>query len=276
MGFARELVVKHREQLAQEAQQAWFDRHLDHEPKLHPSGVGGCPRKAIWQAVDAYADHPLHVETTHPFDQYVEEVMLAGRVWEEANAEAFTSVPGGEHHFKLVTDMWVGEPDFVVRDDPFVHIIEHKDTSEYNFRRRKDGYRIPYDHHVIQLACYALLAEDVIDAGLIDALLYYNGRGHWAEFRVEPKTDSIQWEGNVDGDDWVSGVVEFGVRARMNELEEWFEAGELPPRYDSPFQEDYACTRGYRGKYHPNCQYYGHCWPELPQEGPFGKGVWTG
>jgi len=263
----RELIVDHVRKQQAASRRAWIQRHQGAEPKLHPSSLGGCPRKAIWQAVDAYPNHPLHVDVTHPFDLYVQEVMHAGNVWEEENARALEAA-GATRHPHIGNQHWTAEPDFALRENGTLHIIEHKNTAEHNFAIKR---RLPYEFHCAQLACYGALV-DAREA--VDCILYYHGRGHWAEFRVWPDQQHLVWEGRVDGK-LRSGVFDFDLAGRMAALEGYWTRQQLPPRYESPFTRTFGgCVRGSKRRgYWPGCPYFAHCWPELPQEGPFDEEV---
>jgi hypothetical protein len=45
--------------------------------------------------------------------------------------------------------------------------------------------------------------------------------------------------------------------------------GRLPPRYDSPVDVPFTCTKAKKQGVYPDCRYFSFCWPELPSEGSF-------
>lgn len=254
----RELIVAYRALQCDKSQAEWAGRHAGRVPKLHPSSVGGCRRKAVLNAVDAYPDHLLHVDAA-PLDDYVAELMYHGETWEAVNAPAFTSAI---YHPHLETECWRGEPDFLI-NGTVACLVEHKDTAEHNFKIKD---RLPYDFHCAQLVCYGLLWEQ-IHGHLPEMRLYYNGRGHYAEFLVWPNEELTIWEGQVD-DRWHSGVFPLCVGAEMVALEGYWKRQEVPESHASPFAERFACTKRNRDLAYPACVYFNHCWPEYG-EGPF-------
>jgi len=242
-------------------------------PRLHPSSVAGCTRAAILTAVHPFPDNPLRLEQTHPFDLYTKSVMLSGNVWEREISNMLKSHLGYSYEAtcECDTELWAWELDGVLKINtemfPDGLIIELKDTAEYNFRVKS---RLPYEHHAVQLMVYQALENRALGFE-IPARLYYNGRGHWAEFDVHADDHYIYCEGRCD-DQQRSVEFEFNIAARMNELEVWFLSGELPPREDTPFERQFGCVRGTDKKgYHPNCRWFSACFPEMPAEGPFSK-----
>jgi hypothetical protein len=100
---------------------------------------------------------------------------------------------------------------------------------------------------------------------MIYARLYYRTHGHWAEFEVYDCGGFISYEGHVDGQKR-SGSFDVSLSREMTDHEGPWLDGRLPPRKEEP---DFPCVkydlalRAYRA----NCQYFGHCWSELPQSG---------
>ena len=241
----------------------WKTKYGD-EPRLHPSQFGFCRRKCIWGSLAGFPDHPLYAEPTHPLDDYVLEVMNSGIVWEDVNAPALARL-GAAHGVRFDCPPWAFELDFLLPDGT---IVEHKDTAEHNFRSKN---RLPYGNHCIQLMVYSELMAR-LGAPASDCILYYHGRGHWAEFKVWQSGSQILWEGEKDGW-WTSGVVSFDLRSEMGEVERLWAAQDLPAhQFADPFEMGFGCVKGgSRSGYFPACQYFGHCWPTYPQEGPFDK-----
>ena len=269
----------------EEADQAWKSRGAPGPPKLHPSYVGYCRRKAILAAHSSSPSSSLYQEPTHPLDLYTQEVMRDGRLWERENGDYITAAyPGTIRNPQYETDLWLWELDFVLPDGT---IVEHKSTADYNFRVRK---RLPYASHCIQLMVYQCLMLDIdtLDAAAVvekggpeitprprPCVLYYHGRGNWAEFRVwqtvTSTKDVISWDGLVNGTPR-SGHLDMSVIVEIAVLEDYLRKGALPPRLDTPFESGFNCTRGSDKKgYWPACKWFGFCWPDLPQNGPLYK-----
>jgi len=269
MGLVRDAIVEFRLRAQKQATEEWLAKYGD-SPRLHPSTVGHCLRQAMWKSLAGHPDHPLHVEPTHPLDLYVQEVMNSGNVWEEVNAKALLSL-GAEHSVRFDTPPWAFELDFLLPGDVPI-IIEHKDTSEANFRYKG---RLPYEHHCTQLCIYELLMER--ETGKPHSgILYYNGRGHWAEFQVWSEGSSIIWEGEVDGL-LKSGVFDTDVAETVATLEGYWHSQELPPKLSSPFGKRFACLKGGGSRgYWPACQYFSVCWPDMPEDGPIHREDYEG
>jgi hypothetical protein len=118
--------------------------------------VGHCPRQAIFDTARYHPDHPLHVDPTHPFDDYVMEIMEAGNVWEHQTVKALASKLNGRVHWKrddpalrVGNDVWSGHIDFLIdpcQELPDGAIIEHKARNPVNFvRKGKMEYTLPGD-----------------------------------------------------------------------------------------------------------------------------------
>jgi hypothetical protein len=82
----------------------------------------------------------------------------------------------------------------------------------------------------------------------------------------------ISWNGHVDGKKQ-EGAFEIGLADEMELFEQYWRAGELPPRYESPVTVPFTCTRSTKQGIFPSCRYFSHCWPEMPSEGPFDGSV---
>jgi len=261
MGLVRDLITEYVENKHRENDEVWRDRV--EKPHLHPSTLAFCNRKAILKAVEAFPDHPLYVEPNpdYDFDLYVKELMRDGNVWEDENAKALNA----EQSHQLITDLWSGELDFLIGDPPT--IVEHKTTATYNFRVRD---RLPYHHHLVQVGAYQVLYERTHPEEMSpECRIYYQGRGHWGEFRVWLAGEEIGYEGEVDGN-WRSGFLDFDVLTEMSVLETYWVHQELPPKIDDPFGHRFGyCVRGSDKKgWRPDCPWFDHCWPEME--------VWNG
>ena len=256
----------------EESDREWTESHKDRVPRLSISDIGWCRRKAIYGAYKPYVNHPLHVDVTHPFDEY-----LLTKFEEGSTMEQMTSDGVQEHYKGTSTDVsdnepwrhghWSGRPDLWIVESGRAIIVEHKTTEPQNFRY---GNRLPYDHHLYQLMGYWILAKrlKLVDLS-VDLVLYYRGFGNWAEFDVVPKPGgAIHYYGEVNGE-YKAGTVDYNVEQEMLALETYFKAEALPEKYDSPFTERFACTKKNKAGYWPNCAYFGVCWPGCPQSGPF-------
>jgi len=73
----RNIILDHVRACQEQGNQARREELEKLEPRLSVSQIGHCPRQAIFEAVRY---HPAH-----PFDDYVQEVMEAGKVWEKQN-----------------------------------------------------------------------------------------------------------------------------------------------------------------------------------------------
>ena len=100
---------------------------------------------------------------------------------------------------------------------------------------------------------------------MIYARLYYRTQAHWAEFEVYDCGGGISWNGHVDGKRR-EGAFEISLAEEMANSEDFWRAGELPPRYESPVDVPFTCARSSKKGVHPSCIYFSHCWPELPAE----------
>jgi len=245
----------------------WRERHQG-EPHLFVSDIGGCPRQAFYNAVQHLPDHPWHAEVTHPFDPYLLELFRAGKVWEQETRQALEHVYGDRLQCEVeVGDaIWAGRIDFLIattdtdRLSSFT-IVEHKATNPVNFQYKG---RLPYQHHCMQL----LLYDDLLCRFNTRCVLYYRGWSNWAEFEVYNCGDEIAYEGLVNGKER-AGQFPVSLSTWVSLLERSWEAQELPPKYETPFSEPFGCTRTKGERAWPACRYFGACWPDYPQEGPF-------
>jgi hypothetical protein len=78
----RDATVQHVQVRHEEGDEARGAGLGQEKPRIPVSQIGHCPRLAIFEAVRYHPEHPLHVEPTHPFDDYVLEITEAGNVWE--------------------------------------------------------------------------------------------------------------------------------------------------------------------------------------------------
>lgn len=260
LSLVRTAVEQHIELERVRSETAWRERHSDTVPHLFVSDVGSCPRKAVWSAVNSYHKHPLRVEATHPFSPYVQAIMRAGIVWEKETEAALRAIYGDDLQTQVPArnTHWSGRPDFIL---PNNIIVEHKATNPYNFKAKG---RLPYRHHCLQVLAY----QRILRLPVSTAQLYYRGWADWAEFAVWDTGDTIGWEGLVNGY-YKEGSIKANLIELMDNLETFWALKVLPPKYISPTSENFACTRKTRKGRYPNCQFFGRCWPDLPQEGPW-------
>jgi hypothetical protein len=80
MNSIRDAIVQHVQVRHEEGNEARGAELSREKPRIPVSQIGHCPRLAIFEAVRYHPDHPLHVAPTHPFDDYVLEIMEAGNV----------------------------------------------------------------------------------------------------------------------------------------------------------------------------------------------------
>ena len=85
MSQIRNIILDHVRACQEQGNQARREELEKLEPRLSVSQIGHCPRQAIFEAARYHPEHPLHADPTHPFDDYVQEVMEAGKVWEKQN-----------------------------------------------------------------------------------------------------------------------------------------------------------------------------------------------
>jgi len=101
-----------------------------------------------------HPEHPLHAEVTHPYDEYVQEIMEVGNVWERETSIALQRAYGnllhweqGDPALRVGNERWLGHLDFFVeecRQFPCGTVIEHKATNPDNFVKKG---RLPYQFH---------------------------------------------------------------------------------------------------------------------------------
>jgi len=286
--YIREYVLDHVLLLNQKGDLARKKELEKLPPRLSVSGIGHCPRQAIFEAARYHPDHPLHVDPTHPFDAYVKEVMECGNLWETQTRKALALGLGDKVHWRkndpllrVGNDVWSGHLDFVVEpceEYPGGAIFEHKATNPVNFVRKG---RLPYLFHCMQVLTYGRLYREQHGIGreALPTWLYYRSWSHWAELEVWDDGRYIVWEGTLNGRDR-SGEFEMEVSLtdRMEMLEAAWLQQELPPRYETPFAVDFTCARTNkkRGTGRPSCRYFGVCWPNMPQwDEPTDLREWT-
>jgi len=215
----------------------WNERH---KGKLAASECGHCPRAAI-----------LRLNGVEPTDDF--PLPDKRRMWSGKRAERkmeyvldFLNVPY-EQEKHVENDIFIGTIDFLLKDV----ILEHKETATSNFHYK----RLPYDFHLVQVMVYKTLLEDEYR----DAIIYYQNRGNRAEFRVWQNVGQILYEGHIDGK-YRQGEIGTTAEIEMQKLAYWYHKGELPPRYETPFEVNFACTKMYSVNAYPTCKYWTHCW----------------
>jgi hypothetical protein len=241
----------------------WNKRHEGREPRLFISSLGHCPRAAFHDAVSYLPDHPFYAAETHPFSTFVLDRMREGTEDEAKTEKALRYVFGDQlkTQVEVGDHIWAGRIDFFVEPDM---VIEHKATAAYNFKR-KDG--LPYDFHCLQVLAYQLFLQEQLKRSVYPRL-YYRSFGNWAEFHVFNAGTHILWEGHVNGRER-QGAFDIDLIQEFGSFEHYWERDELPPKYDHPLEKRFGCARSTKQGVYPDCRYFGHCWPELPQDGPF-------
>jgi hypothetical protein len=274
--YIRDYVMEHARLMIQKGNEARRAELSKEQPRIPVSQIGHCPRQAIFEAARYHPDHPLHAEPTHPFDDYVIEVMECGNMWEHQTTRALALALGDKVHWakndpvlRVGDDVWSGHIDYVAEpceEYPTGAIIEHKATNPINFQRKN---RLPYLFHCLQALTYERLYRQ--QHGLNHALptwLYYRSWNNWAELEVWDDGRYINWDGELNGRE-CSGELEMecSLNNQMAFLEETWRSKVLPPRYETPFTRDFTCARRDNKKKiaWPNCRYFGACWPEKPQ-----------
>lgn len=263
----REAVLQHIMEVRKVSQLAYLARREGRPTRLHVSDLGHCPRKAYLRMQGA--------EMTHPFDDYVKEIMHAGLVWESETRIALRAAYGDasmKSEVSVENEMWSGRIDFML---PGNVIVEHKATSPVNFVRKD---RLPYVFHCLQVLGYANLLPQTFVAPATK--LYYRSWANWAELEVWQNGSDIEWEGQINGRYKNGEFLGTNVLQEMALLEGFWEAfwrdGTLPPRYDTPFTKQFGCCRVTKKGAYPSCTYFGLCWPQMAYlKGPFDPKEWS-
>lgn len=264
--IVRPAVIAHRKEQHRLSDIAWEAKYKHLGLRLHISDLGGCPRAAYLRLLG---------HEPRPWDDYTIEVMQAGNMWEDQNLLAIAHHYGTEAIIRTQTilsdGIWVGSDDYeLVNLNGVNYVIEHKNTSDANFRY---GNRLPYDFHIYQVLGYAYLLRQTKPIQDWQARLYYHGRGNWAEFDVWDDLAGIQYEGQINGKYVSGGGFETSLYMEMEKLERYW-SSTLPPTYGTPVDFDitFGCTksRGRKGhKVHwPSCRWWNSCWPNLPYDQP--------
>lgn len=260
--IVRPAVIAHRKEQHRLGDIAWEAKY-ENKHRLHISDLGGCPRAAYLRLLG---------HEPRPWDDYTIEVMQAGNVWEDQNLLAIAHHYGTEAIIRTQTilgnGIWVGSDDYELANLNGVnYVIEHKNTSDANFRY---GNRLPYDFHIYQVMGYAYLLHQTKPIQDWQARLYYHGRGNWAEFEVyesAPFVDGsthILYEGQINGKP-IHGELPTRLYLEMEKLERYW-PDTLPPAYPTPVDFDitFGCTksRGRKGhKIHwPSCRWWNACY----------------
>ena len=269
-------MLEHVHACQEAGNQARGDELGKEKPRISVSQIGHWPRAAIYDAFRWHRDHRLHVEPTHPFRGYVQEIMEAGNVWEHQTAKALARKFGDAAHWRkddpalrVRNSCWSGHIDFLIdpcHEYPAGAIIEHKATNPNNFKAKD---RLPYLFHCLQLLTYRqLLQQKDPSIGYLPAYLYYRSWANWGELSVWEDDRYIVWEGEINGT-YKSGEIEmeYTREEQMAMLEHYFIRQELPPRYETPTAVIFSCTRIRGKKVYPDCLYFGHCWPSCHRTG---------
>lgn len=226
-----------------------------HEGKLAVSDIAHCPRKAMLKVKG--------IPASDPFDPYVRRILWSGRMAEAKMDRVLSDVYGNDLRTQIPVEneMWRGTIDFLIPEA----VVEHKETSYSNFRYK----RLPYDFHLAQALMYRRLLIENDMAGIdLDTILYYQLRANWAEFKVWETPHSIVYEGHITGNE-KNGTLETTLERERAKLEAPFKKGEVPPRYDTPFEENFECTKMYYSSKtaYPGCTYWSYCWGDSEYAG---------
>lgn len=216
----------------------WPERH---KGKLAVSEIGHCPRKALLR---------VHgIEPTDPYDVDLRRLMWSGKMAENKLEVALQTKYGDglQTQIHVENAVFVGTVDFLTPDD----VVEHKETATSNFWYK----RLPYDFHLFQVLAY----RELLDNELLEAILYYQNRGDWAEFRVWEVSGQILYEGHINNE-YRGGDVATTLEREMKSLTFWYEQDKVPPRMETPFEKNFYCTRMYSANAYPSCTYWTHCW----------------
>lgn len=244
----------------------------DRPARLWVSELGRCKRKPFLRLSG--------VKETHPFDDYVLELFNSGHIWEREIIAAFpdSALRPVSTQMEVRSAVWSGKLDLVVWENEFPTIIEIKDTADHNFRARS---RLPYPAHTLQLLAYVKLLRQKSDLSRDPKnILYYHGRGSWAEMTLTQHEEGIMFDGQKNYKD-IGGVLPLNVDEEMGAFEGLWDAyqetGEIPERpYLSPFEERFSCCKVVRSMHFPACTFCGACWPKLNNPGPFDADEWGG
>jgi hypothetical protein len=162
VSYVRDAVIEQVRACNEQGNKARGNELSQLPPRIPVSQIGHCPRQAIFEAARWHPDHPLHVDPTHSFDDYVMEIMEAGNVWEYQTGKALSREFGSRYTHWLREDpalrvgnkYWSGHIDFWIepcQDYPDGAIIEHKATNPVNFVHKD---RLPYLFHCPQVLAY--------------------------------------------------------------------------------------------------------------------------
>ena len=240
-------------------------------PKLHISSLAGCHRNAHLTMYEKWPEHPLHQPATNPHSEYLKALFQLGK---DAEKRTFNDLlytyerVGMEGGFRLESARWVGEADFFIppcEDWPTGVIVEHKETSPWGFSQAT----VPYSSHLYQVLGYQHMFEQEYGERP-EAVLFYRLRDWWAQFTVEQKEYSIEWNGTINSKpkEGFAGKYKQGflvgiLMPEMERLEVLLGSDSLPPTLPSPFAEQFACvSRGPRYS-KVNCKWFDACWPAL-------------
>lgn len=232
------------------------------EKRLWVSDLGKCKRKPFLRLAG--------VEETHAFDEYTLELFHSGRVWENQIQEAFScrlmGTPVTDLEIKM--GIWSGRIDMYLPD--INAVVELKDTADHNFRARD---RLPYVSHALQSLAYSRLLRQKwgLDS-YPSTILYYHGRGSWAELHLQQFDEGLLYAGERNGKDY-SGSIPYNVDTEMADFEALWKDYEgmsvLPdPPYSTPFEERFACLKAVKDLWYPACNYLGSCWSALMAHQP--------
>ena len=206
MGVIRDLILEQVERGAAERDQLWLERHVGKEPRLFISSLGGCARKAFFDAYQHVEGHPWNVEKTHPFDLYLLEKFKYGNDWEDVTFQELSrQLPGRVvRNIPLGDEIWAGRADFLV-GECFPHlfpsgaVIEHKTTATWNFTYSEEKRRLPYQSHCYQVLAYKAFLDQMTGLDIPAYLYYRSANNMWAEFEGWECGEEIIVDGEIVG-----------------------------------------------------------------------------
>jgi hypothetical protein len=228
----------------------FFENNRQTNPdKLHPSSLGSCMRKAMYQyheEEDRKSDHPIRWSQTHPMDLATKAMLYRFGWYEkpfEDSLDAAFQTPG-------VNERWSWRTDILIPSESAENTWDVVDVKSVSPWAPSGG--LPYAHHLPQIHAYYVLLND--HKTIRDAYLCYITR--WKdgeipdiyEFKVTPNEQEIE-----------------DIKALMREFEDWSERDELPPKpYANPEEHAWDCTYHIKrtNRYEIRCPYFAHCWPD--------------
>lgn len=249
------------------SRELWTITHQTTDYRLFTSDLGGCPKKAYFNAADHLVDHPMHRERGYPFDDDLIQKFAVGKELEDLTAVRLQRQLGDDvaREWSIIDGVWAGRIDFLVRRcDQFPNgaIIEHKGTSHWNFKTG-DKQRLPYDTHLLQTMAYKSYADKVTGWD-VEAYIYYRVWDMWAEFEVWETPEGIFYDGLINGQRSSKNFSGLSLQVEKYRIEQFWDNPSEVQGYSDPFEARFGCTKYYRkkGLRQIACPYFNVCWPE--------------